>query len=136
MAKKVTTKKKASKKTIKVIKKNDPIAEITKDAWSLDQLEGITQQVRHSKSSVFSKEDVVALLGEIKDAFKNRKEAPKVDKESLIDEITENICDNISPCDLDDFELELDGTSIGIDSIKLEEDKIREYVSDIVSSYF
>ena len=62
MAKKATTKKKASSKTIKVIKKNDPIAEISKDAWSLDQLEGITHQVRHSKSSVFAKEDVVALL--------------------------------------------------------------------------
>jgi hypothetical protein len=135
MAKKITIKKKASK-TIKVIKKLDPIAEIVKDSWSLEQLEGITHQVLRSKSSVFSKEDVVALLGEIKDAFTNRGEAPKVDKESLIDEITENICDNISPCDLDDFELELDGTSIGIDSIKLEEDKIREYVSDIVSSYF
>jgi len=135
MAKKITIKKKASK-TIKVIKKLDPIAEIVKDSWSLEQLEGITHQVLRSKSSVFSKEDVVALLGEIKDAFTNRREAPKVDKESLIDEITENICDNISPCDLDDFELELDGTSIGIDSIKLEEDKIREYVSDIVTSYF
>jgi aspartyl aminopeptidase len=136
MAKKVTTKKKASPKTIKVIKKNDPIAEISKDAWSLDQLEGITHQVLRSKSSVFSKEDVVALLGEIKDAFKNRKEAPKVDVESLIDEITENICDNACVDDLDTFDLELSGNSIEIDSIKLRDDTIREYVSDIVTSYF
>jgi hypothetical protein len=136
MAKKVTTKKKASQKTIKVIKKNDPIAEISKDAWSLDQLEGITHQVRHSKSSVFSKEDVVALLDEVKDAFKNRKEAPKVDVESLIDEITENICDNACVDDLDTFDLELSGNSIEIDSIKLRDDTIREYVSDIVTSYF
>jgi hypothetical protein len=136
MAKKVTTKKKDSKKTIKVIKKLDPIAEITKDAWSLDQLEGITHQVRHSKSSVFSKEDVVALLDEVKDAFKNRKEAPKVNVESLIDEITENICDNACVDDLDTFDLELSGNSIEIDSIKLRDDTIREYVSDIVTSYF
>jgi hypothetical protein len=136
MAKKVTTKKKASPKTIKVIKKNDPIAEISKDAWSLEQLEGITHQVRHSKSSVFSKEDVVALLDEVKDAFKNRKEAPKVDVESLIDEITENICDNACVDDLDTFDLELSGNSIEIDSIKLRDDTIREYVSDIVTSYF
>jgi hypothetical protein len=136
MAKKATTKKKDSKKTIKVIKKLDPIAEITKDAWSLDQLEGITHQVRHSKSSVFSKEDVVALLDEVKDAFKNRKEAPKVNVESLIDEITENICDNACVDDLDTFDLELSGNSIEIDSIKLRDDTIREYVSDIVTSYF
>ena len=136
MAKKVTTKKKASPKTIKVIKKNDPIAEIAKDAWSLDQLDGITQQVRYSKSSVFSKEDVVALLEEVKDAFKNRKEAPKVNVESLIDEITENICDNACVDDLDTFDLDLCGNSIEIDSIKLRDDTIREYVSDIVTSYF
>ena len=135
MAKKATTKKKSSQKTIKVIKKNDSIAEITKDAWSLDQLEGITQQVRHSKSSVFAKEDVVALLMEVTDAFKNRKEAPRVNKESLIDDITENICDNVCVNDLDTFELGLDGNSIEIDMIKLREETIREYVSDIITSY-
>ena len=136
MAKKATTKKKASSKTIKVIKKNDPIAEIVKDAWSLDQLDGIVYQVETSKSSVFAKEDVVALLEEVKDAFKNRKEAPKVNVESLIDDITENICDNACVDDLDTFDLELSGNSIEIDSIKLRDDTIREYVSDIVTSYF
>jgi len=134
MAKKIITKKKSSK-TIKVIKKNDPIAEIVKDSWSLEQLEGITHQVLRSKSSVFSKEDVVALLGEIKDAFTDRGEAPKVDKESLIDEITENICDNVSEDDLERVDFCIDGNVIEIDTISLDEDKIREYVSDIVTSY-
>ena len=129
-----------AKKTIKVNKKKetkkpDPISLITKDSWSLEQLEGIIHDVSRSKTSVFAKEDVVSLLKEIEDAFKNQKDAPRVDRESLIDEIAENICDNASVDDLDDFELELDGTSIGIDSIRLDKDSIREYVSDIVTSY-
>ena len=129
-----------AKKTIKVNKKKetktpDTIALIAKDTWSLEMLETIIHDVSRSKSSVFAKEDVVSLLKDIEDAFTNQKDAPRVDRESLIDEIAENICDNASVDDLDDFELELDGTSIGIDSIKLDKDSIREYVSDIVTSY-
>jgi hypothetical protein len=133
MARKITTKKKASTK--KPARKQDNVTKIVEHKWALEELEGIIHQVRSSKSSVFAKDDVLGLLSEVKKAFVNPEYSPDLDKESLINDITENICDNISVNDLDDFELELDGTSIGIDMIKLDEHKIREYVSDVITTY-
>jgi hypothetical protein len=136
MARIIPSKKKASaKKSPKKIKGEDSIESIVKNQWSLEQLEGIIFNVNASKSSVFAKEDVLSILKEVKEVLVNRKDAPKIDMETFIDEIAENVCDNVCEDDLDTFGLELDGTSIYIDMIRLDGDKIREYVSDIVTSY-
>jgi len=103
---------------------------------TVQKMDGILKDVKDSKSSVFSKDDVIKIISEIKGTFNQESPTVLIDMEEFIDEVAENIVDNITEMDLDDFDLSLDGTAICIDRIKLDSDSVRGLVEEITSSYF
>jgi hypothetical protein len=117
-------------------KKGNKFSQMMLAAETVQKMDGILKDVKDSKSSVFSKDDVIKIISEIKGTFNQESPTVLIDMEEFIDEVAENIVYNITEMDLDDFDLSLDGTTICIDRIKLDSDRVRELVEDITSSYF
>jgi t-SNARE complex subunit (syntaxin) len=117
-------------------KKGNKFSQMMLAAETVQKMDGILKDVKDSKSSVFSKDDVIKIISEIKGTFNQESPTVLIDMEEFIDEVAENIVDNITEMDLDDFDLSLDGTTICIDRIKLDSDSVRGLVEEITSSYF
>jgi hypothetical protein len=132
MAKK--TAKKATKKATQ--KKGDKFSQMMLASETVQKMEEILTDVKVSKSSVFSKDDVIKIISEIKGTFNQESPTVLLNMEEFIDEVAENIADNITDMDLDNFDLSLHGNEIMIDSLRLDSRRVRELVEEITSSYF
>lgn len=103
---------------------------------TVQKMDGILREVKDSKSSVFSKDDVIKIISEIKDTFKQESPTVLIGIDDFIDEVAENIVDNISEGDLDQVDLSMDGNEVIVDNIKLDSDRVRELVEEIANNYF
>jgi Flp pilus assembly CpaE family ATPase len=96
------------------------------------ELNAIATKVKKSPASVFTKEDVLAIIEEIKAGTDSKKD--KLDANELID----NITFVISGMDFDiisDYSLELDDNCINLDSISLDREAIEEAVKSEVEAW-
>lgn len=128
MAKKV-----AKKAAPKKVNKFSQMMLATETVKKMDE---ILKDVKDSKSSVFSKDDVIKIISEIKDTFKQESPTVLLDLQEFIDEVADNISDNIDQGDLDDFELDLDGSEIFIRGIRLDNQRVKELIEGITDQYF
>jgi hypothetical protein len=128
MAKKV-----AKKAAPKKVNKFSQMMLATETVKKMDE---ILKDVKDSKSSVFSKDDVIKIISEIKDTFKQESPTVLLDLQEFIDEVAENVADNISEFDLDQVDLSMDGNEVIVDNIKLDSDRVKELVEEITNSYF
>ena len=103
---------------------------------TVQKMDGILKDVKDSKSSVFSKDDVIKIISEIKEAFSQESPTVLIGIDDFIDEVAENIVDNISEGDLDQVDLSMNGNEVFVDNIRLDSDRVRELVEEITSSYF
>lgn len=89
------------------------------------ELNSIAARVKKSPASVFTKDDVLAIIEEIKEGTTSKKD--KLNAEELIESIT----DSIQSMDfdiIDDYSLELDCDTISVDSIRLNREAIEDNV--------
>jgi hypothetical protein len=96
------------------------------------ELNAIATKVKKSPASVFTKDDVLAIIEEIKAGTDSKKD--KLDANELID----NITFVISGMDFDiisDYSLELDDNCIDLDSISLDREAIEEAVKSEVEAW-
>jgi hypothetical protein len=128
MAKKV-----AKKATPKKVNK---FSQMRLASETVQKMDGILREVKDSKSSVFSKDDVIKIISEIKEAFNQESPTVLIGIDDFIDEVAENIVDNISEGDLDQVDLSMNGNEVFVDNIRLDSDRVRELVEEITSSYF
>ena len=117
-------------------KKGNKFSQMMLAAETVQKMDGILKDVKDSKSSVFSKDDVIKIISEIKGTFNQESPTVLIDMEEFIDEVAENIADNITDMDLDNFDMSLNGNEIMIDSLRLDSRRVRELVEEITSSYF
>ena len=96
------------------------------------ELNAIATRVKNSPASVFTKDDVLCIIEEIKANTTSKKD--KLNGEKLI----EDIAFAISGMDFDiisDYSLELEDHCISLDSISLDRDAIEEADRDEVESW-
>ena len=117
-------------------KKVNKFSQIRLAAETVQKMDGILREVKDSKSSVFSKDDVIKIISEIKEAFSQESPTVLIGIDDFIDEVAENIVDNISEGDLDQVDLSMNGNEVFVDNIRLDSDRVRELVEEITSSYF
>lgn len=131
MAKKSAKGKKSSSKKVNLV------SEKLGTQWSLNEIELMTEKVKSSKGSGFTKEDVINLLSELRNGIKERvKQSQDFDVRSLVDDITLNICGSIDENDFEELEFNLNQNTIELDSFQLDENRIKEYVEDSVNGFF
>ena len=128
MAKKV-----AKKATPKKVNK---FSQMMLAAETVKVMDEILKDVKDSKSSVFSKDDVIKIISEIKGTFKQESPTLLINLDEFVDELADNITDNIDQGDLDDFELDLDGSEIFIRGIRLDNQRVKELIEGITDQYF
>lgn len=96
------------------------------------ELNAIATKVKKSPASVFTKDDVLDIIEEIKAGTDSKKD--KLDANELID----NITFVISGMDFDiisDYSLELDDNHITLDSVNLDREAIEEAVKSEVEAW-
>ena len=96
------------------------------------ELNAIATRVKKSPASVFTKEDVLTLIEEIKAGTDSKKD--KLDANQLIDDITFSIV-GLDFDIIDDYSLELDDHCVGLDSISISRDVIEEAVRKEVEDW-
>jgi len=126
--------KKATKKAAKP--KNNKFSQKMLAVETVQRLDEILKDVKGSKSSVFAKDDVLKIIDEVKDLFKQESPSLMISLDEFIDEVADNIADNIDESDLDDFDLELSGNEIYIRSVRINNSRVKELIEEITDSYF
>ena len=117
-------------------KKGNKFSQMMLAAETVKKMDEILKDVKDSKSSVFSKDDVIKIISEIKGTFNQESPTVLINMEEFIDEVAENIADNISEHDLDQVDLSMNCNEVFIDNIKLDSERVRELVEEITDSYF
>jgi len=117
-------------------KKGNKFSQMMLATETVKKMDEILKDVKDSKSSVFSKDDVIKIISGIKDTFKQESPTVLLDLQEFIDEVAENVADNISEHDLDQVDLSMNCNEVFIDSIRLDSDRVKELVEEITNSYF
>jgi hypothetical protein len=126
--------KKATKKAAKP--KNNKFSQKMLAVETVQRLDEILKDVKGSKSSVFAKDDVLKIIDEVKDLFKQESPSLMISLDEFIDEVADNIADNIDEGDFDDVDLELSGNEIYIRSVRINNSRVKELIEEITDSYF
>ena len=100
------------------------------------RLDEILKDIKGSKSSVFAKDDVLKIVGEIKELFKQESASVVINVEEFIAEVADNIADSIDESDLDDVDLELSGNEIYIRSLRIDNQRVKDLVEEVTDQYF
>lgn len=101
-----------------------------------NRLDEILKDVKGSKSSVFAKEDVLKIVGEIKELFKQESASVVINMDEFVAEVADNIADSIDESDFDDFDLELSGNEIYIRSVRINNNRVKDLVEEVTDNYF
>lgn len=101
-----------------------------------NRLDEILKDVKGSKSSVFAKDDVLKIVGEIKELFKQESASVVINMDEFVAEVADNIADSIDESDLDDFDLELSGNEIYIRSVRINNNRVKDLVEEVTDNYF